>query len=103
MTTIAAFFSESRELARNVPAYLSVLRVVSAGSRTLFAACLLVNVLLAQLPAILAYTNQNVIDSLITQGREPQTIGPLKAPLFLGCVYLGFLVTQYVGQIVLVH
>lgn len=103
MTTIAAFFSESRELARNVPAYLSILRIVSAGSRTLFAACLLVNVLLAQLPAILAYTNQNVIDSLLSQGRAPQTIGPLKAPLFLGCVYLGFLVTQYVGQLVLVH
>ena len=103
MTTIAAFFSKFRELARNVPAYLSILRIVSAGSRTLFAACLLVNVLLAQLPAILAYTNQNVIDSLLSQGRAPQSIGPLKAPLFLGCVYLGFLVTQYVGSLVLVH
>src|SRR5215216_3528967 len=103
MTAIAAFFSESRELARNVPAYLSILRIISAGSRTLFAACLVVNVLLAQLPAILAYTNQNVIDSLLSQGRAPLSIGPLKAPLFFGCVYLGFLVVQYVGQIVLVH
>lgn len=103
MTTIAAFFSESRELARNVPAYVSILRIVSAGSRTLFAACLLVNVLLAQLPAVLAYISKNVIDSLIAQGRAPQTIGPLKAPLFFGCVYLGFLVAQYIGQIVLVH
>jgi ATP-binding cassette subfamily B protein len=103
MTTIAAFFSESRELARNVPAYISILRIISAGSRTLFVACLLVNVLLAQLPAILAYTNQNVIDSLLSQGRAPHPIGPLKAPLFLGGVYLGFLVTQYVGQLVLVH
>ena len=103
MTTIAEFFSKSRELARNVPAYLSILRIVSAGSRSLFAACLLVNVLLAQLPAILAYTSLNIIDSLASQGRASQTIGPLKAPLFFGCVYLGLLVAQYVGQMVLLH
>jgi ATP-binding cassette subfamily B protein len=103
MTTIAAFFSESRELARNVPAYLSILRIVSAGSRTLFAACLLVNILLAQFPAILAYTSQNIIDSLASQSRASQTIGPLKAPLFFGCVYLGILIAHYVGQLVLLH
>jgi hypothetical protein len=84
MTTIAEFLSKSRELVRNVPAYLSILRIVSAGSRSLFAACLLVNVLLAQLPAILAYTSQNIIDSLGFQSRASQTIGPLKAPLFFG-------------------
>jgi len=103
MTTIAAFFSKSRELARNVPAYLSILRLVSAGSRSLFAVALLVTVLLAQVPAILAYTSQHIIDSLASQGRAHQTIGPLKAPLFFGCVYLGLLVTQYVGQMVLLH
>src|ERR1043166_262747 len=103
MTTIAAFFSESRELARNVPAYLSILRIVSAGSRTLFAACVLVNILLAQFPAILAYTSQKTIDSLASQSRAPQTIGPLKAPLFFGCVYLGILIAHYVGQLVLLH
>jgi ATP-binding cassette subfamily B protein len=103
MMTSAEFFSKSRELARNVPAYLSILRIVSAGSRSLFATCLLVNVLLAQLPAILAYTSQTIIDSLASPGRASQTIGPLKAPLFFGCVFLGLLVAQYVGQLVLVH
>lgn len=100
MTRIAR---KSRELARSVPAYLSVLRTVSAGSRPLFAASFLVTILIAQLPALLAYIGQNVIDSLLSQSHSPRSFGPISAPLFFGGIYLGLLVTQHVGQVVLIH
>ena len=103
MTAIGAFAPKFRELARSIPAYVSILRIVSAGSRVLFAACLLVNVLIAQLPALLAYTSKNIIDSLISQPNAPRFIGPLPVPIFFGCVYLALLVGQYVGQVVLLH
>lgn len=103
MTTIAQLFAKCRELARSVPAYFSILRIVSAGSRPLFAASFLVNILIAQLPALLAYTGKNVIDSLLSQSHSPRFLGPLSAPIFFGCIYLCLLVAQYVGQIVLVH
>lgn len=103
MTTIAQLFAKCQELARSVPDYFNVLRIVSAGSRPLFAASFFVNVLVAQLPALLAYTGKNVIDSLLAQNQSLRFFGSLSAPLFFGCIYLGLLVAQYVGQVVLVH
>ena len=101
MKIIVEFFAKCRELARSIPAYVSILRIVSAGSRALFAACLLVNVLIAQLPAFLAYTTKNIIDSLLSH--TPTFVGPLPIPIFFGCVYLVLLVAQYAGQVVLLH
>jgi ATP-binding cassette subfamily B protein len=103
MTKIAQLFAKCLELARSVPAYLSILRIVSAGNRSVFAASFLVNLLVAQLPAVLAYTSKNVIDSLLSQSHSPSFIGPLSLPIFFGCIYLCLLVAQYVGQVVLVH
>src|SRR5215217_9529064 len=103
MTTIAQLFAKYRELARSVPAYLSILRIVSAGSHSLFAVSFFVNILIAQLPALLAYTGKNVIDSLLSQAHSSRTLGPLSVPIFFGCIYLCLLVAQYVGQVVLVH
>jgi ATP-binding cassette subfamily B protein len=103
MTKIAQLFAKCLELARSVPAYLSILRIVSAGSRSIFAASFLVNLLVAQLPAFLAYTSKSVIDSLLSKNHSPSYIGSLSAPIFFGCIYLCLLTAQYVGQVVLVH
>jgi len=103
MITMAQLFAKCRELARSVPAYLSILRIVSAGSRSLFATSFIVNILIAQLPALLAYTGKNVIDSLLAQSHSPRSLGPVSVPIFFGCIYLCLLVAQYVGQVVLVH
>lgn len=102
MTRIAQLFAKCRELAQSVvPAYCSILRIVSGRSRSLFAASFLVNVIVAQVPALLAYTGKSVIDSLLSQ--SPRALGPLSLPIFFGCIYLGLLVAQYVGQVVVVH
>ena len=103
MTKIAQLFAKCLELARSVPAYVSILRIVSAGSRSIFAASFVANLLVAQLPALLAYTGKRVIDSLLSQSHSPSYIGPLSAPIFFGCIYLCLLMAQYVGQVVLVH
>jgi len=103
MTTIAQLFAKCLELARSAPALISILRIVSAGSRSLFAASFLINILIAQVPALLAYTGKNVIDSLLSQSHSPRFVGPLSVPIFFGCIYLCLLVAQYVGQVVLVH
>lgn len=103
MRTFADLFAKSRELARSIPAYISILRIASAGNRSLFAAAFLVNILISQLPALLAYISKNVVDSLLVHNQAPGPFASLSAPLFFGSVYLVLLVAQYAGQVVLVH
>lgn len=103
MRTIAALFAKSRELARSIPDYLSILRIVSGANRSLVTSAFLLNILISQLPAVLAYVSKDVVDSLLAQKPAPAPFGPLSAPLFFGCVYLALLIAQYAGQIFLVH
>lgn len=93
----------ARKFAQSVSAYLSILRLVSAGNRSLFATSLVVNVLIAQVPALLAYTSKNVVDSLLSRSYPTVSFIPLSPPLFFGCVYLCLLLVQYVGQALLLH
>lgn len=94
-------FQKSRELAKNIPAYLEILRVISAGNRPLFTASLLANILLSFFPALLAFTSKNVVDSLAAGGSAPA--GGLSGPVFFGCVYLAILLIQHVGQSALLY
>lgn len=103
MTTIEESFKRSRELARSIPAYLQIFRIISAGNHTLFVISFITNLLIAQFPAILAYNGKIIIDSLVSKDSSSYSIGPLSAPIFLGCVYLSLLLVQYVGQVLLVH
>jgi ATP-binding cassette, subfamily B, bacterial len=96
-------FKKLRRLANNIPAYLTILGVMSTGNRALFAASLLANILLSQFPAILAYTSKLIVDSLASKGPVTPSLGNLDGPVFLGCVYLSLLLAQYVGQAVLLH
>jgi ATP-binding cassette subfamily B protein len=88
---------------RNITAYFQLLRIVSAGHRALFATSILTNLLIAQFPALLAYTSKTIIDSLVAKDHSPPSFGPLKAPIFLGLVYVFLLLVQYIGQVLLVH
>jgi len=101
--SLSEFFRTSRELAKNIPAHLKILGVMSAGNQALFATSFLVNILLSQFPAVLAYTSKIIIDSLVSGDSGPHSFGGLQEPVFLGCVYLALLLTQYVSQTVLLH
>ena len=96
-------FTKSRELARNIQAYFETLRIIAVGSKGLFAISFFGTVVVAQFPALLAYTSKIIIDSLISKDLSPYSFTPLSAPLFFGFIYLAFLLVQYVSQVVLVH
>ena len=102
MTTIDEPLKNFRSPARSIPAYLRILRIMSAGSRALFVTFFVANLFISQFPAILAYTSKTIIDSLVAKDSSLY-FGPLPAPVFFGCVYLVLLLIQYVGQVVLVH
>lgn len=55
---------------------------------------------MAQFPVALAYTSKEVIDSLVFPSGL-HFLGAARGPVFLGCVYLVLLVSQYVGQVFL--
>lgn len=101
--SLSGFFESFRGLAKNLPAYLVILRVMSAGNRALLAASLLATLLLAQFPALLAYISKIIVDALVPGRPGPDVVGGLGGPVFLGCVYLGLLLAQYAGQAVVLH
>jgi ATP-binding cassette subfamily B protein len=82
---------------RDISKYYQLLRIASAGSKALFTASILTNLLIAQLPAVLAYTSKTIIDSLVAANTTS------RVPILLGCLYLVLLLVQYIGQVVLVH
>ncbi len=90
MTTIAESFTKSRDLAKNFPAYLKFSASCRPATELLFATSFLVNILISQFPAILAYTSKTIIDSLGANGPTPGSGGGSQAPIFLGGLYLGF-------------
>jgi ATP-binding cassette subfamily B protein len=96
-------FKRLRRLAKNSSAYLTILGVMSTGNRALFATSLLSNILLSQLPAVLAYTSKLIVDSLASKNPATPSFGTLHDPVSLGCVYLALLLAQYAGQAVLLH
>ena len=101
--SLSESFRKPRDRAKNIPASLKILGVMSAGNRALLAVSLLVNVLLSQFPAILAYTSKIIIDSLVSGDSRSHSFGGLQEPVFFGCVYLALLLAQYVIQTVLLH
>jgi ATP-binding cassette subfamily B protein len=80
---------------KNISAYVQLLRIVSTGNRALFATSIFTNLVIAQFPALLAYTSKTIIDSLVAKS--------FQAPIFFGLLYLGLLLVQYIGQVLLVH
>jgi ATP-binding cassette, subfamily B, bacterial len=101
--SLSELFKKSRELANNIPAYLSILRIMSAGNQALFVISLLANILLSQFPAVLAYTSKIIIDSLVSGSSRAHSFGSLQGPIFLGCVYLALLLAQHFSQAVLLY
>lgn len=101
--SLSAFSEGLRGLAKNLPAYLVILRVMSAGNRALLAASLLANLLLSLFPALLAYISKIIVDALVAGRPGPAIVGGLGGPVFLGCVYLALLLAQYAGQAGVLH
>ena len=96
MTTIEEPLTDSQDPARNFPAYLKVLQIMSAGNRALFVTSFVTNLLISQFPAVLAYTSKSIIDSLVAKDSS-------SLPIYLGAFYLALLLVQYVGQVLLVY
>lgn len=96
-------FKKSGELAKNIPAFLKMIGIISASNRALFALSFIVNALLSQFPAILTYNSKAIIDSLISEDSRLHSFGNVQYPIFLGCVYVFLLLLQYVGQVALLH
>ena len=89
-------------MSKDFSAYLKILSTISRGNRFLFGASFLGTVLISQFPAILAYLSKIIIDAL-TSKAPIADFASLPAPIWLGCLYLVFLLFQYIGQVLLVH
>jgi len=89
-------------VSKDFSAYLKILSTISRGNRFLFGASFLGTVLISQFPAILAYLSKIIIDAL-TSKAPIADFASLPAPIWLGCLYLVFLLFQYIGQVLLVH
>lgn len=96
-------FKGASGLTKNIPAYLAILRIMSAGNRALLATSLLANILLSQFPAVLAYTSKIIVDALASRTPGPTPPAGFGDPVLLGCVYLGLLLVQYAGQAALLY
>ena len=99
------FFSDVRKKSRGLrehnAVYLRILGFMSAGSKAVFASSFLANLLLAQLPALMAYTTKLIIDSLLSENVASSSFAGLPDPILYGGVYLLFLLFQQNGHTVL--
>ena len=87
-----------KKSARSFLVYIDMLKLMSKGSRLKFFLSFIANILISQLPVVMAYTSQLIIDSLSV---EQVDLSFFKSPLFFGCIYLVFLIIQNSGQVFL--
>lgn len=81
--------------------YVGIFRIISSGCRGLFAGSVITNLLVSLFPALLAYTSKVIIDALASPASRPSFFSYPMDPVALGCIYLVFLLLQYVGQVFL--